>query len=285
VARTVVATPDPPPSGIPNPVHGDEGASAAGYAGALVAGVRTWGWVADALAVAAGPGWRDHGWADFTLPRPLFAGEEVAITVAPEAGGWSVAAAVGDRVVLAGTAGLGDAAWLGELDPPPPAPAVGPPPVRPTYTVDSAPIGTPLRPLGAYVSGPAAVAIATTELGLERSALPPGRLHPWFLAARMAPLTRHNFTYGPTIHVRTQVQHRGPALADREVVAGARIVEAYDRKGHWYQVLDGLVHEGGSAGRELARLRHHTIFRPRGTELPEPITGPAAGAGSEGGLR
>ena len=83
----------------------------------------------------------------------------------------------------------------------------------------------------------------------------------------MAPLTRHNFTYGPTIHVRTQIQHRGPAAVEQEVVIGARIVEVYDRKDHWYQVLDGRVAGGGGAadGPALARLRHHSIFRPRGT--------------------
>jgi len=78
----------------------------------------------------------------------------------------------------------------------------------------------------------------------------------------MAPLTRHNFTYGPTIHVRSQIQHCREASSDCEITVGAQIVDAYDRKGHWYQVLDGTVsdHQG-----ELARIRHHTIFRPRGT--------------------
>ncbi|MPY96161.1 MAG: hypothetical protein GEV08_24785 [Acidimicrobiia bacterium] len=280
MTTTVTATPDPPPTGIPNPIHDEAGATGAGYQGALVAGVRTWGWVADAVAAVAGEAWRDAGWADFTLRRPLFAGEELTIEVAPAGGGWALRAAVleegpgsGGRVVLDGEAGLGHAPWLGELGPPAPAPALGPPATRPTYTVDTAPVGEPLRPLGAFVTAAAARAIATTELGLEASALPEGRVHPWFLSARMAPLTRHNFTYGPTIHVRTQVQHRGPALADRQIVVGARIVDTYERKGHWYQVLDGVVTD--ETGTELARLRHHTIFRPRGTELPPPITAPA----------
>ena len=62
-------------------------------------------------------------------------------------------------------------------------------------------------------------------------------------------------------------QPGGPARADQEVVVGARIVEVYDRKDHWYQVLDGLVVGGGGApgSAELARIRHHSIFRPRGT--------------------
>ena len=87
-----------------------------------------------------------------------------------------------------------------------------------------------------------------------------GTLHPYFLAARVAPLTRHNFTYGPTIHVRSQLQHLRRPQSDREVVVGAQIVDAYERKQHWYQALDAVVSDDQGA---LALLHHHTIFRPR----------------------
>jgi hypothetical protein len=281
VIRSVTATPDPPPVGIANPIHAEDGASSAGYAGALVAGVRTYGWVAEAVIDVLGPGWLDDGWADVTLRRPLYAGEVVTITVGPPGSAAAttdaraVTAAVGDRVVLDGTAGLGSAPWAAEIDPPEASPAVDPPTVRPTYTIADAPVGQALRPLGAYVSTDAARQLSLDDLGQARSRVPDGRLHPWFLAGRMAPLTRHNYTYGPTIHVRTQIQHRGPAAADQQVVVGARIVEVYERKDHWYQVLDGLVVGDGAAPGclELARIRHHTIFRPRGTTTPPPVTG------------
>ena len=79
---------------------------------------------------------------------------------------------------------------------------------------------------------------------------------------RIAPLTRHNFTYGPTIHVRSQIQHLRESRSDRTITVGARIVDAYDCNDHWYQVLDGVVTDDDG---ELCRIRHHTIFRPRGT--------------------
>lgn len=283
VIRSITATADPPPVGIPNPIHDEDGASSAGYAGALVAGVRTYGWVAEAVIEVLGCGWLDDGWADVTLRRPLYAGDLVTIMVAPhgsagsgsDAGASAVRAAVGDRVVLDGAVGLGPASWADDIDPPPPGPAVEPPAIRPSYTIDSAPVRRPLRALGVYVSAGGARHLSRDDLGQTESQVPDGRLHPWFVAARMAPLTRHNFTYGPSIHVRTQIQHRGPAWAEQEVVVGARIVEVYDRNGHWYQVLDGLVvGDGGAPGcAEMARIRHHSIFRPRGTVMPPPITG------------
>ena len=284
VTRSVTATPDPPPVGIPNPIHGEDGASNAGYAGALVAGVRTYGWVAEAVVEVLGLGWLDGGWADVTLRRPVYAGDVVTIMVGTsgsaiggsDAGGARrVSATVGERVVLDGAVGLGPASWAGDIDAPEPGPALDPPTLRPTYTIDSAPVGQPLRPLGAYLSASGARRLTLDDLGQTSSGVPDGQLHPWFLAGRMAPLTRHNFTYGPTIHVRTQIQHLGPARAEQELVVGARIVEVYDRKDHWYQVLDGLVVGGGGAPGcpELARIRHHTIFRPRGSVMPPPITG------------
>jgi hypothetical protein len=272
--------------GIPNPIHAEDGASGAGYQGALVAGVRTYGWVAETVTEVLGADWLDGGWADVALRRPLYAGEVVTITLTPvasgqastagpERGSLGVVAAVGDRVVLDGSVGLGAASWSAAINPPLPAPAVDPPALRPTYTLSTAPVGEPLRPLGAYLSANGARRLALDDLGQRSSQVPESRIHPWFLAARMAPLTRHNFTYGPTIHVRTQIQHRGPSQVEQEVVVGARIIEVYDRKDHWYQVLDGVV-VGAGAGPgcpELARLRHHTIFRPRGTTMPPPITG------------
>ena len=131
--------------------------------------------------------------------------------------------------------------------------------------------------------------LSLDDLGQARSHVPDGRLHPWFLAGRMAPLTRHNFTYGPTIHVRTQIQHRGTAVAEQEIVVGARIVEVYERKGHWYQVLDGLVVGAGGgpaapswhasattrSSAPAARTRRH---RRRADRAPEP---PAVSRGAD----
>ena len=276
----LTATADPPPTGIANPIHDDEGADGAGYAGALVAGVRTYGWAAQTVVRAAGERWLHDGWVDFTLRRPLFVGEELTISVAPAGDGggdrWSIEAvargAGGERVVLDGAAGLGAAEWAGVLAPPAPTDGRDPPAVRPTYDLRSVPLGTPLRPLGVWVKSEAARAMVGDDLGLDDPrylAAEPAPIHPYFLAGRMAPLTRHNFTYGPTIHVRSQIQHRGRAVADRRVTVGATIVDAHERNGHWYQVLDGIV-TAGDDHTELARIRHHTIFRPRGTELPPP---------------
>ncbi len=62
--------------------------------------------------------------------------------------------------------------------------------------------------------------------------------------------------------MRSQIQHVRAAFADQQFVVGAQIVDAYERNGHAYQVLDGVVSDALGA---VCRIRHHTIFRPRGT--------------------
>jgi len=267
---SIVTTADPPPSGVPNPIHAANGADAAGYTGALVAGVRTYGWAVDTISKALGESWLDGGWIDYSLRRPLFAGEVLTIVVEQVGDRWSLtctAAREAKRIVLDGFAGLGDAVWLNELEPPQQAPMAQQPEVLPSYDLDHVPLRQPLNPLTVYVSSSAARTMVTEDLGLDTSHYlatndKPSFIHPYFLAGRMAPLTRHNFVYGPTIHVRSQIQHRREAQADQEITVGAQIVDAYDSKGHWYQVLDGMVTDNGG---EVALIRHHTIFRPRGT--------------------
>lgn len=268
--RTVVATHDPPPKGIPNPIHDDAGATASGYAGALVAGVRTYGWCSAEIVADVGDGWLDDGWVDYSLHRPAFVGDEIVIGAADGV----IEATTSNGLVLSGTYGRGEALFAADLDPPSVAAGEEPPEVRPQPTLDDIPVGRPLRPLEVRVSSDAAGRLATDDLGVPLDGWS-RRIHPYFLAARMAPLTRHNFTYGPTIHVRSQIQHVGPAIyptdgSDQFLTVGARIVDAYERKAHWYQVLDGVVSMAAvrgatEAARVVARIRHHTIFSPRGT--------------------
>jgi hypothetical protein len=268
---TVVATADPPPRGVPNPIHDAAGADAAGYSGALVAGVRTYGWAAATITRGLGESWLEKGWVDFSLRRPLFVGESLAIIVEQSAESWKVTCTAGtgsdQRIVLDGTAGLGKAPWFGDLTPPTATAGLDALESLPGYDLEHVPLREPLRPLSVFVSAEAAENMVFQDLGLEStrylySETGAGFVHPYFLAGRIAPLTRHNFTYGPTIHVRSQIQHLREARADCEITVGAQIIDAYDRNEHWYQVLDSIVtdHLG-----DLAVIRHHTIFRPRGS--------------------
>ena len=89
------------------------------------------------------------------------------------------------------------------------------------------------------------------------------RIHPGWLAARMTPLIKHSYWYGPAIHARSRIQHLAPAFAGQGVTVAGHFLRAFEEKGHHYAEIDGTILDDG--GGAVARIRHTTIFRPRMT--------------------
>ena len=249
---------------ISNPIHSTEVAHAFGFKAALVGGVTVWGWCARAIIEALGERWLEDGWADVYLRQPVYPGDSLTIRVAGGSPPLAFEVANQDgEVCLRGVAGLGEAPWLGELTGTAWRTAEPSPSTLPELTLESAPAGAELRPMAApYLLEDAALYASEKQRDAAPPWIGPGaRIHPGWIAARMTPLLKHSFAYGPSIHTRTQVQHLAPALAGQVVTVGGRFIEAYERKGHHVAVLDGVVL--AETGAELARLRHTTIFRPR----------------------
>jgi acyl dehydratase len=274
-----VAIADPPESIEANPIHGAEGAVAAGYAGALVAGIHTYGWASEAILEALGDGWLSDGWADVAYRRPVHPGDELVTTVVVGSGSASgaaddqgdVPATVSVRttkadgtLVLDGEAGLGRASWFDELERPEarePQPPI-PPGELVRMELESAPVGRDYRPMAVDASLAFARAWASTRLEDDDPRWHEGErplLHPSFLAGRMTPLFRHNYRYGPGIHVRTRILHLAPAGGGLELVVTARLHAAYERKGHHYHESDCWIL--GEDGEALAAKRHVGVFR------------------------
>jgi acyl dehydratase len=84
-------------------------------------------------------------------------------------------------------------------------------------------------------------------------------VHPGWSTGRMIRLLHHTFDYGPAIHAQSHIQFLAPFEAGQTIVQAGRIVDAYERKGHHYAVLDGMLI--GEDGTELAVIRHTTIFQ------------------------
>ncbi|MCA9854701.1 MAG: hypothetical protein KC482_14135, partial [Dehalococcoidia bacterium] len=85
-----------------------------------------------------------------------------------------------------------------------------------------------------------------------------GYIHPGWMAARMTPLIHHSYHYGPAIHARSQIQNLRPARLGQVVTVAGHFLKTYERKGHHYAVVDGVIL--GEDGTELAFIRHTTIF-------------------------
>lgn len=247
---------------IPNEIHSTEGAREYGYQAALVGGATVFGWATPAILEALGDAWLDHGWVEVAFRRPTYPGDELTMRVAPASDGGHELRITGpdghDRI--SGSAGLGEAPWLAGLADPERTEGEDRPETLPRLTMAVAPVGQDLRPLATDLS---AEEMATYAREKQRSdhplfTGPRPRLHPGWLAARPIRVLHHSYDYGPAIHARSHIQFCAPAHAGQRLVTAVHFIEAYERKGHHYGVLDCTTR--GEDGRVLIRQRHTTIF-------------------------
>lgn len=247
---------------ISNPIHSTAVAAEYGFRAALVGGVTVYGWTVPAIIGALGDEWLDDGWADISFRRPVYPGDEMTATVEGGSNGHQlVMANGGGEVCIHGTVGLGRAPFLPGLAMPDRIYAEERGVTLPELTLAEAPIGEDLRPMRV----PFSVADAEEYVRAKQLDDHPrwfgegARIHPGWLAARMTPLIHHSYDYGPSIHTRTQAQHLRPAIAGQAVTVAGHFIDAFERKGHHYAVVDGALF--GETGDLLARIRHTTIFR------------------------
>ena len=259
---------------IRNPIHSTQVARNHGFSGPLVGGVTVWSWSVPTVLDALGEAWLDHGWAGFRFRRPVYPGDAMAIRVGPDSDnedGLSLRMTNQDGVdCVVGRVGLGDAPWLHELSRPA-TPLVPADPSRPPLTLAVAPVDRDWVPLAERVTAADALAYLD-ESHAHRPHDPrfrrdPPRLHPGWIAGRCEALMRHNHDIPMSMHIESRAQFLAPAHAGGAIITGARVVDAFERKGHHAVVFDALI--AAQEGPDLARIRHTTIFkiaRPRPTE-------------------
>lgn len=248
---------------IPNIIHSTAGAAQYGYRAALVGGVTVYGWAVPAIIEVLGERWLDDGWADVFFRRPVYPGDELRIRVEERRRGHCFFAMTNPegKACIEGELGLGRAPWSGDLQrPSDTSPRTSPDPLTP-LTPATLRVGADLVPMAVPITVEEAAAHA---LDRERDDHPrwrgeAARIHPSWIAGRATRLMHHGFSYGPSIHARTQMQHLAPARAGQTVTVAGRFVDAYERKGHQYAVVDVLML--GESGEDIAHFRHTTIYQ------------------------
>jgi acyl dehydratase len=251
---------------IINPIHSTEYALRYGFRGPLVGGVTVWGWATPAILDAVGDGWLDRGWSEFSFRQPTYPGDRLRVRVQPiasrEDGECSVTMTNQDGVdCVVAIVGLGEAPWLGELAVPGRLVGAPSPDPKPALILETAPIGQDLAPMAIAFSEED----ARDYIRLSQRTDDPRfvgerpRLHPGWLAGRVEELLRHDFALPSSMHTASKVQHLARAEAGQTVTTAARVIEAYERKGHHIGVFDCAVL--GESGTVFAQIRHMTIFR------------------------
>lgn len=248
----------------PQNIHTDSVAKEMGYRGGLVYGTSVFGWATPLILDALGKDWMRSGWADLHILRPVYAGDELTITLTPADGGTYGVEATGSagKPLVAATVGAGRAPWVAEghtrsrrLTPEPlPDP-------RPMLVLETAPIGTDLPMLQARARDRLANMFDEASTHGHGPLLLDGRevQSPASICGRMTWYTHAVWDYpGPSLHARSLVQYLDVLDIDEPVTVAGNLSNAYEKNGNHYGVTDGVLF--GADGREIALTRHASIF-------------------------
>jgi hypothetical protein len=229
-----------------NRIHDDQVAAEYGFRGGLVPGVTIYGYMASAVIEHFGPDWLKHGAMDVRFYQPFYEGEEVALTITGEAEG---------RIKVEADTRATATAWLKSS-------RSGPRPDHCDLTTKLPATHGTIRPgvtLGSIektlnLSEPGVSAPLDAHIGPDLLA------HPAILLSLANEILINNYILGPWIHSSSEIRNSSPARDGEHLHVRGNIVEAFERKGHEFVVLDVAILSGDAL---VSRIRHTAIWKLR----------------------
>ena len=263
-----MAVADPPEVSAANPVH-DENATGYGYAGGIVAGIHTYGWMVPAILDSLGESWLSHGWCDFQLPRPVYAGDELVTEVVPspqnpQVGLITQTVASDGRITIEGTVGLGDAPSKHDFSLPNDRTPVPEALDRPFLGLDDIPTDLDYPPMSVPLRAEDARTWMRERIRDDEATWISGDnplTHPSWVLGQMTPLIRHSYRMPAGVHASGRVQHLNSFRADGDVVVAGRWGDVEVRKGKPWSTTDAVFID--THGTEVALVRQVAVLLPR----------------------
>lgn len=232
VTRTVVAHNLPEHAG--NPIHTDAGARAAGFDGALVAGVTSYAYCCGPVMERFGPEWVASGEAEVRFRVPVSDGDLLRLPVSERTDGGLDVAAMVDRVA---SPLVEMSAW------------------RVNRGVDEPRPGQPLRPLTVRLEGEYGGGYAE-RAGDHQPMLAHDIVHPAVWPALANSVVHDQLARGPWVHTRSVIRHLALVPAGTDAVVSAVLVRRYHRGGE-RAVADVVVRVDR---RVVATMEHEAII-------------------------
>lgn len=219
------------PDHADNKIHTDEGAQAAGFERALVAGTTVYAYMTHPAAAAWGTDWLSSGGGEVRLRRPVFDQDRVECLISHE----------GDNPVVTATVG-GDARATLELWRSVEAPAMRD--------------GDELEPVDitlndTYLDYGARCGDDLTLYAEERIA------HPVTWANLANRVFVRNLVTGPWIHTRSKIYHEGLAPAGSHIHVAANLLERFDSRAGERALVDMRVYANDEP---VATIEHEAII-------------------------
>lgn len=249
-----------------NKIHTKDGGSAYGFRGALIGGVTIYGWCIPAILEAFGEDWLDRGWIYIQFRRPTYPDERVNVEVTRDGSGLHHLEATkdggnGGEVCLRAELGIGDAPWLDQFVLSKKMEADPKTDDLEWITLENAPVGRDIRTLSYTVTAEEARQLGREQLQpLDLFTGDEPLVHPSVIARHMITLLAHSYHYGnPSIHASSHIQNFSRARAGQTFTLTGHMIDAYEKNGHHYSVVDGDLFD--ESGREITRIRHTNIFK------------------------
>lgn len=243
-----------------NRMHDDSVAKKFGFKGGLVPGVDVFAYMSHMPVAKWGRAFLEHGWMDGRFLKPVYDGEIAIVTAEDNGDALAIKIESRGELCATGTASMPSSQEKISLDD-----FIGVPPITTRAPVDANSyregmwLGIP-----PYTMGRAALPNYLTGIG-ETDALYArgGLVHTGNLLRMLNWALMENAILGPWIHVGSTIRYLAAAGVDDELTLRAKVTGNYERKGHKFVDLDGLIVAGGTT--PIAHVQHISIYQPRET--------------------
>jgi hypothetical protein len=241
-----------------NKMHDDTVARRFGFSGGLVPGVDVMAYMMHLPVAKWGRAFLERGLIEARFVKPVYDGEITDIRGEEHDGVISIEVESRGEICATGTASLPLAApRFPVTDYPETAPVAERKPVSTASFQAGQWLGSMPRTWAGEAAEEYLNEVRERDLIYAREGLG----HPGTFQRVMNKVLVDNAILGPWIHVGSRMQLLSAARSGDELVARARVVGNYEKKGHRFVELDALVVGNGTT--PLAHCHHVAIYQPR----------------------
>jgi len=242
-----------------NRMHDDAVAKTYGFEGGLVPGVTVFGYMSHLAVTRWDRAFLERGLIEATFVKPVYDGDRVVVTAEEAGDSIEIEVVARDNVCATGRAALPavpEAVASADLTALEPVPQRRP--VDGRSYVPGARLGT-----ASYTLTVDGLENLLTGLSERHPSYAAEKLtHPCYILQLMNRVLMDNAILGPWIHTSSTVRFLSTAQATDALTACATVTGNYERKGHKFVELDGLV--VANSATPIAHCQHTAIYQPRG---------------------
>ena len=241
-----------------NKIHDDAVARRFGFSGGLVPGVDVLAYMLHLPVAKWGRDFLERGLIEARFLKPVYDGEIADVMASESDGALSIEVESRSELCATGTASLPPSAPACSLNDFSEVAAIG---EREPVNANSYQVGKWLGTLPRGWAGDEAREYLSDIREPHEIYAREGLGHPGLLQRVMNKALVDNAILGPWIHVGSRMQLLSAAKTGDELTARAKVTGNYEKKGHRFVELDGLVVANGTT--PLAHCRHIAIYQPR----------------------